>query len=233
MIPAFLSYSHKDRQLAGGIKIDLDYYGFDTFLAHEDLQPSTEWQQVILLKLRECCVFLPLLTESFAKSDWTDQEIGIAVALRKIIVPMKLTLDPYGFIGRYQAQSFAGAADDDGIYPPVIDEACWNIVKTLASHKKIASQVRDGVVAAFGRSGSFNGAAKSALRMQSLEPFSDHQLNEILRVSTANDQISHGFDARAFVNDLIRHSAERVDQSLVRKFAKAQQWDGAKGAIGL
>jgi len=52
------------------------------------------------------------LTESFAASDWTDQEIGIAVALRKIIVPMKLTLDPYGVIGRYQAQSFAGVADD-------------------------------------------------------------------------------------------------------------------------
>lgn len=28
-----LGYSHKDRHLAGSIKIDLDYYGFDTFLA--------------------------------------------------------------------------------------------------------------------------------------------------------------------------------------------------------
>jgi hypothetical protein len=233
MIPAFLSYSHKDRHLAGGIKIDLDYYGFDAFLAHEDLQPSTEWQQVILLKLRACSVFLPLLTESFAKSDWTDQEIGVAVALRKIIVPMKLTLDPYGFIGRYQAQPFAGAADDASIYPPVIEEACWNIVKTLASHKKIASQVRDGVIAAFGRSGSFSEAGKFARRMQSLELFSDEQLNDILRVSAANDQISHGFDARAIVNDLIRRAAKRVDRSLVRKFVEAQEWDGARGAIGL
>ena len=110
---------------------------------------------------------------------------------------------------------------------------CWNIVKTLASHKKIASQVRDGVIAAFGRSGSFNEARKYAVRMQSLEPFSDEQLNEILRVSIANDQISHGFDARAVVNDLIRRAAKRVDQSLVRKFVKAQERDGARAALGL
>lgn len=233
MIPTFLSYSHQDRHLAGAIKIALDYYGFDTFLAHEDLQPSVEWQQVILQELKGCVVFLPLLTESFAKSDWTDQETGIAIALRKIIVPMKLGLDPYGFIGRYQAQSFAGAADETSIYLPVIEEACWNIVKTLASYKKIASEVRDGVIAAFGRSGSFREAGKFALRMQSLEPFSDQQLNEILRVSTTNDQISHGFDARSIVNALIRREATRVDRSLVRQFEEAQEWEGAKGAINL
>jgi hypothetical protein len=58
------------------------------------------------------------------------------------------------------------------------------------------------------------------------------RLNEILRVSTVNDQISHGFDARAVVNDLIRRAAKRVDRSLVRKFVEAQEWDGARGAIG-
>jgi hypothetical protein len=40
-----------------------------TFLAHEDLEPSVEWQKTILLKLKECLVFLPLLTDSFTRSD--------------------------------------------------------------------------------------------------------------------------------------------------------------------
>jgi len=227
MIPAFLSYSHQDRNLAGAIKSNLDYYGFDTFLAHEDLQPSVEWQEVIRLKLKECVVFLPLLTESFTKSDWTDQETGMAVALRKIIVPMKLNINPYGFISRYQAQSLAGAADATSIFPPVIEEACWNILKTLATHKGIASEIRDGVIAAFGRSGSFREAGNFATRMQSLEPFSDQQLNEIVRVSTVNDQISHGFDARAYVNDLIRREVAHIDRTLIRQFAEAQEWSGS------
>lgn len=222
MIPAFLSYSHQDRNLAGAIKIHLDYYGFDTFLAHEDLQPSVEWQKVILLKLKECVVFLPLLTESFTKSDWTDQETGIAVALRKIIVPMKLTVNPYGFINRYQAQSFTGAADATSISPPAIEEACWNIVKTLAKHKRIATEIRDGVIAAFGQSGSFNQAGRYAIKVQSLEPFSDQQLNEIVRVSAANNQISHGFDARAYVNDLIQREGAHIDRLLIRRLARAR-----------
>lgn len=233
MIPTFLSYSHQDRKFAGMIKGLIDDYGFDTFLAHEDLQPSVEWQKVILSKLKECIVFLPLLTESFAESDWTDQETGIAVARRKIIVPMKLSVNPYGFISRYQAQSFTGAIDGASIIASAVDEACWNIVKTLASHKRIASEIRNGVIAAFGRSGSFSHAAGLATRVQSLEPFSSQQLNEILRMSIANDQISYGFDARAIINGLIRRSLKRVDESLVRKFVRAQGWDGAREAIGL
>lgn len=222
-IPAFLSYSHQNRSLAGLIKSTLDYYGFDIFLAHEDIQPSVEWQEIILLRLKECVVFLPLLTESFTKSDWTDQETGIAVALGKIIVPMKLTINPYGFIARYQAQSFSGAASGTSLFPPVIAESCWNIVKTLASHNKVAAEIRDGVIAAFGRSGSFREAATFADKLKSLESFSDQQLNEIVRVSSANDQIWHGFDARTYVNGLIRREGDRIDRSLARQFANLQR----------
>jgi hypothetical protein len=223
MIPAFISYSHNDRRLAGLIKSYLDYYGFDTFLAHEDLEPSVEWQETILLKLRECLVFLPLLTDSFTRSDWTDQETGIAVAMSKIIVPLKLTVNPYGFINRYQAQSFDGAASGSAVFPPVIDEACWRIVKTLAAHKKIGSEIKGGVIKAFGGSGSFREAAREAARLFSLEPFSDQQVNEIVRVSCQNDQIWHGFDARQYVNDLIRREPARIDKKLARQFAELQK----------
>ena len=124
-------------------------------------------------------------------------------------------------VARFLIGSGTGAADTTSIFPPVIGEACWNIVKTLATHKRIASDIRDGVIAAFGRSGSFREAGKFATRVQSLEPFSDQQLNEIVRVSTANHQISHGFDARAIVNDLIRREVKHIDRSLMRQFAKA------------
>jgi len=223
MIPAFISYSHHDRFLAGLIKGSLDYYGFDTFLAHEDLEPSVEWQKTILLKLKECLVFLPLLTDSFTRSDWTDQETGIAVTLSKIIVPLKLTVNPYGFINRYQAQSLDGAARGSKVFPPVIDEACWNIVKTLASNKKVGGGIRDGVIKAFGGSGSFQEAAREASRLFSLEPFTDQQLNEIVRVSCGNEQIWHGFDARQYVNDMIRRESGRIDTKLARQFAELQE----------
>src|SRR4051812_682013 len=97
-VDAFLCYSHNDRFLAGCIKKTFDSYGIGAFLAHEDLLPSQEWQDEIARRLHACEVFFLLLTNSFRSSDWTDQETGIAVALNKIIVPIKVTLNPYGFV---------------------------------------------------------------------------------------------------------------------------------------
>jgi hypothetical protein len=210
-IPAFLSYSHKDRRLAGLTKECLDRYGFDTFLAHEDLQPSEEWQKIILKRLKDCIVFLPLLTDAFTKSDWTDQETGIAVGLKKIIVPLKVKKNPYGFISKYQAQLL----DRDKV-----EEACWKVVKRLASKPKVADGIRDGVIQVFGRSKSFNAAAENAKKLKLLEPFSNEQLNEIVRVSSRNDQIYFGFDARRYVRDLIRPYKSRIAAKQLRDFLK-------------
>jgi hypothetical protein len=88
-IPAFLSYSHNDRQLAGSTKGALDYYGFECSLAHEDLLPSQEWQDEILGKLISCEVFFPLLTQNSRSSMWTDQETEIANCFEKDCRPLE------------------------------------------------------------------------------------------------------------------------------------------------
>jgi len=195
----------------------LDSYGFDTFLAHEDLKPSEEWQKSIFTKLKACAVFLPLLTKAFTESDWTDQETGIAVALKKIIVPMKVSLNPYGFVNKYQAQSFPEPTSDGDM-----DGACWNIVNKLGSDRKIGSAVKDGVIKAFGRSRSFNEASTYAARLRSLEPYSSEQLDEIVKWGCKNNQIHYGFEARSYVNDLIQREKGRVDKNLARKFVELQ-----------
>jgi hypothetical protein len=69
------------------VKGFLSTFGMDVFLAHDDLQPSAEWQKEIVQALRKCDVFIPLLTRSFHSSLWTDQETGIAIARKKLILP--------------------------------------------------------------------------------------------------------------------------------------------------
>lgn len=75
--------------------------------------------------------------------------------------------NPYGFIGRYQAQLL----DEE-----TVDEACWKVVKQLASRSSIASDVRDGAIQMFGESNSFNASAANARKLKVLEPFSNRQL---------------------------------------------------------
>lgn len=43
-----------------------------------------------------------VLTPGFKESNWTDQEVGIAIGRGILVIPIRKKLDPYGFIGKYQ-----------------------------------------------------------------------------------------------------------------------------------
>ena len=47
--------------------------------------------------------FAALMTEGFHDSDWTDQEVGFALARGVPVIAVKLGRDPYGFLGKFQA----------------------------------------------------------------------------------------------------------------------------------
>ena len=99
----FISYSKEsDGATAKAIKRDFRSYGLNVFLAHDDIEVSADWSESILKQISNCPFFVPLLSSGFRKSEWTDQEIGIAVCLGKpIILPIKLEdIDPYGFISK-------------------------------------------------------------------------------------------------------------------------------------
>ena len=120
-LKAFVSYSTEDKRLAGKIKEVLVYYGIDVFLAHEDLTPSSEWQTEIIKKVAACDVFMPLHTDNFRLSEWTDQESGMAMMSEKIIMPIHVTRNPHGFLRRYQAYSLDSSKDE-------ITKSCTNLV---------------------------------------------------------------------------------------------------------
>jgi len=46
---------------------------------------------------------LALLTPGSNESKWTDQEVGVAVGRRVPVIPIRIGIDPYGLIGKYQA----------------------------------------------------------------------------------------------------------------------------------
>jgi hypothetical protein len=77
-------------------------YGVDGFVAHTTIEPTSEWIDVIQLALRTCHAMVAMLTDDFATSRWCDQEVGFCVGRGILIVPVRMGIDPYGFIGRYQ-----------------------------------------------------------------------------------------------------------------------------------
>jgi hypothetical protein len=102
---AFISYSTKNKIIAGKIKLAFEDLRIDSFMAHEDIQPSQEWQKTILEHLAMCSIFVPVISEEFMESEWTQQEAGMVMNNPGIIIlPICISIcNPPGFLARYQA----------------------------------------------------------------------------------------------------------------------------------
>jgi hypothetical protein len=168
----FLSYSAEDKSLAGEIKHSLeDQFGVEAFLAHEDIKPSSEWQEVIIEELKACRVFLPILTPNFCSSPWADQETGFAVARDIPIIPINAGAMPWGFIARYQALPL----DMNNI-----PDSCLEIAKVIVSRPEVREEFLNAVIANWGDSQTFSRAGQMSMILRKFKSlYMSQQKNEI------------------------------------------------------
>ena len=103
-IRLFISHNAQDKALATELKRGLRrIYDVDSFVAHEDIAPTDEWQNSILVALASMDILIVLLTDKTYPSKWIDQEIGYALGQDAPVVPIRLGTVPHGFVGKYQA----------------------------------------------------------------------------------------------------------------------------------
>jgi len=209
-LKAFLSYSTKDRLLAGRVKQRITYWGIDVFLAHEDIKPSKEWQDEIIRNLRGCSVFIPLLTKHFGQSEWTDQESGMALIESKIVIPLSVkNVRPYGFLARYQASKLRVKA---------LDRSCEELLLAMRNNNKLRKNVQDSFIQSFLRSGSYDEANAKSKLVERLGPYNKRQVNEIIEGSIINSQIYDGFTANPKIRQFFALNRKLVDRHLRKKF---------------
>ncbi len=91
-----------------------------------------------------------------------DQETGIAFASKKVMLPLKVRANPYGFIGKFQVLR-AGEK---------LEQTRWKIVHNLAPKPAFGEAVKNGVISAFVASRSYDEVNRLALELAKLEPFS-------------------------------------------------------------
>ena len=169
-ITAFISYSSQEKKLAGRLKVFLQSYcGFEVFLAHDDIPGGIEWEKEIFNSIKENDFFVPLISEAFRQSEYADQEIGIAVCLNKKIIPIKLeSINPYGFINKYQALQYKILPVT--YYKPDPDNmnelglAIGKIGLAYEKTSEIYVKTRASIIYAFCNSSSFN-ATNAAIQL--------------------------------------------------------------------
>ena len=100
----FLSHRASYRRQVAQVREQLEGQGLRCFLAHEDVIPSTIWQNEILNALNTMDVFIGFVTDDFHGGGWPDQEVGYAYQRGVPRVFIKLEgADPIGMVAREQA----------------------------------------------------------------------------------------------------------------------------------
>lgn len=85
------------------MRLALKKFAISGLVAHDDIEPTKEWQDEIEAALFSMDALAALITTDFYKSKWADQEVGVAIGRGVLIVPVKRDADPHGFINKYQA----------------------------------------------------------------------------------------------------------------------------------
>lgn len=151
----FLSHTSKHKQALSELKVALRRLSIDGFVAHEDIEPTKTWEPEIEKALVSCDALATYLTPDFPESKWTDQEVGWCAGRGVPMLPIRLGLDPYGFIGKFQAIAGVGKSADD---------LAAEIFELLLKHRDAAPRMASALVNRFAESPSYN-AARDNLKL--------------------------------------------------------------------
>jgi TIR domain len=194
MLRVFLSHLATNRAYAATLQEACLRFGISCFVAHNDIEPTAEWQAQIETALSTCDSMVALLDPHFHASNWTDQEIGFAMGRGVPVFAVKLGQTPYGFIGRFQA--FDGTAKPAAALAEELFEA-------YRKNKQTQRRMSEVVVRLFEESTSF---AEAKSRMGYLERLSLWEPSFSSRLRTAvetNSQISDSWGVPERVEALI------------------------------
>ena len=176
-IKIFLSHRDTHKIMATRIKTQLANYNVSTFVAHMDIEPSEEWVQEIKIALATMNVFVAYLTDDFYQSLWTNQEVGIALALGVPMIVLKHGSNPQGFTS-LQAMPFReGTVDQDVLKL---------LLKKKKTPKEIRSKIVDGIVFALNNADSWDKVDNISQLFEFIDSITVEQENEFIVAFNGN-----------------------------------------------
>jgi hypothetical protein len=202
MLRLFLSHVSTHKVAVAKLKWEFRAYGVSCFVAHEDIEPTLEWQHQIELALRSMHALVALLTPDFHASKWTDQEIGYALGRGVLVIPVRLGLDPYGFIGKVQGAP--GSLDSPA-------KLARSTVDMLLKNKGTGNVMQDALVVGLEKSPTFQASRAVVSKLETMTYLTTDQVKRIEAACASNDQVSESFG----VPERIKKIVERFKPAVV------------------
>ena len=185
----FLSHLSADKKSVAALATALLPFRVSAFVAHVDIEPTKEWEPEIERALRSADALCALLTPDFHASNWTDQEIGIAIGRGILVFSIRAGKDPYGFIGKYQALTGSGKK---------ASELTTEIVDILAKHALTRERFAEVLVSSLEHAWSWEGCRSDMGILERFEYLGESHLSRLKASIGANEKVrtSHGVPAR-------------------------------------
>jgi len=220
-VRVFITHKAENKHKAGELKDELERYGISCFVAHKDIEPTKEWIQEIENALFSMDLLIALMSEAFHDSNWTDQEVGVAVGRYIPVIPVKIGKDPYGFIGKYQA--LPGAWSD-------INKMTSDIFGIIVEHSATKEKMKRAAINAFKDSPSY---ADSKFFVTNVLPrfkkMDESHVEKILSAFNENCQIRECFSAKNRLPNLLFEwtgsQYHFIDEQLVKSHPQSMHLD--------
>lgn len=207
----FFSFHHQDRHVAGRIRELVAEFGITSFLAHEDIGVSHEWQVRILEELGRAEAFIAILSERYLQSYYCLQESGIAIFRGLPIIPLAIdnTIPP-GFVHHIQGRRI----DPENVSEEIVltGIARWRPEIVIGS-----------LTDRLAESGSYRQAEAN---FRSLLPFLEiakqEQIVRVLQVSSDNGQVCYAnLCMNEYLPPLVAKYGHLLDENRREKLEKA------------
>jgi TIR domain len=180
-LKVFISHLAVHRKFAGELQAELAKLGISAFVAHNDIEPASEWQTEIEKALATCDSLVALLHSDFHKSNCTDQEIGFAMGRGVPIFSVRAGQDPYGFIGRFQAFQGAGKA---------AYALAYELFNAFRKHKQTQDMMPEILITLLENSKSFDKARTRTGFLEEVESWKTSFTSRLRSAIKNNSQIS-------------------------------------------
>jgi hypothetical protein len=179
----FISHTHPNAPFAAAIKKHLGQFLIESFVAHNDIEPSEKWMRVIESALLTCHAAIALVTPDFRESQWCDQEIGFCLARSLLVVPLMRGPDPHGFLSEVQGVKLGDHTS--------AQSAATNVLRILASRDETRDRMAPSVVKFYAASKNFENTRQAFTLLARIpkEAWTPEMVHEIERAAKDNYQV--------------------------------------------
>lgn len=191
----FITHVTRHRRVAAQLQEAFAAYHIRSFVAHSDIQPTEEWLPKVEQALRRAEALVALVHRGFQDSDWTSQEVGIALGRNVPVVAIQFGQMPHGFLARVQAVNGQGRS---------VYSLSQEVFLLLARHEQTRERMAEALIQGFEASEGFSEAKENMALLEEMDHWDPGMPDRLRQAVRDNAFLADAWGVPERVEELLR-----------------------------